>query len=507
METNNFNSTYRKRIDVVQNIIEQKIEPEDNVNIGKILCVNAKAYLDNVEILNGEAYYSGEVVFDVLFTDEQGNIINQTLTSNLQGKIENDTLNANMLPIYKVEVVNVSIQNASASGLRASATVEITLDCLVSDEVCSFDLTNENIKVKQETVNVFTAKNSGSATFNVGEEIEIKGQVNKQLLKTATLSIKDVKSGTGYFTVEGDINFSMCYETGTDENKMIKCVNECLPFKEEIEVDDLTKEQTVEIIASLKPNDVVLTLQSEDETKTIYAFSATVGVKYFVLDKQEKDIVVDAYCTTHNLNLISESFNYTKLIQNICENKNIDCELSLQEDQPRVSKILFVCGENVNITNSYIADEKLLVEGIVNANVVYLNDEENEEICSVMVENPFKVELNEDVDFVENVFVKTTVKDCMCHVKKGKDLELEFNVGIMASVYSTGQESYLKEVELTEELAQNPYSMQIYFAPKDSSIWDISKQLRVSPDIITSQNPNLTFPLENPEQIVYFIQK
>lgn len=507
METNNFNSTYRKRIDVVQNVVEQKIEPENDVNIGKILCVNAKAYLDNVEVLNGEAYYNGEVVFDALFTDEQGNIINQTLNSNLQGKIENDTLNANMLPIYKVEVVNVSIQNASASGLKASATVEITLDCLVNDEISVFDAENDNIKVKQETVSIFTTKNSGSATFNVSDEIEIKGTVNKQLLKTATLTIKDVKSGTGYFTVEGDINFSMCYETGTEENKMIKCINECLPFKEEIEVDDLTKEQTVEIIAGLKPNDVVLTLQTEDETKTIYAFSATVSVKYFVLDKTEKEITVDAYCTTHNLNLISESFNYTKLIQSICESKNVDCELSLQEEQPRISKILFVCGENVNITNSYVLDDKLVVEGIVNANVVYLNDEENEEICSIMVENPFKVELNEDVCYAENVFVKTAIKDCMCHVKKGRDLELEFNIGISANVYLTGQESYLKEVELTEELAQNPYSMQIYFAPQNADIWDISKELRVSSEIITSQNPNLTFPLEKPEQIVYFIQK
>ena len=76
-----------------------------------------------------------------------------------------------------------------------------------------------------------------------------------------------------------------------------------------------------------------------------------------VFSHYEKEITVDAYSLTNNLNLVSESFKYTKSIQSISENKTIDCELLLQDDQKRISKILFVCGENVNVTNAYIQDE------------------------------------------------------------------------------------------------------------------------------------------------------
>ena len=126
MEVNSFVSTIRKRIEVVQNNIEQKFEIDGEENIGKILCVNAEACVDSVEVLNGEAYYNGEVVFDAIVTDEQGNIMNLKEKAVLSGKIENNILNASMLPIYKVEVVNVTIQNPSSKGLKANALIELT---------------------------------------------------------------------------------------------------------------------------------------------------------------------------------------------------------------------------------------------------------------------------------------------------------------------------------------------------------------------------------------------
>ena len=49
--------------------------------------------------------------------------------------------------------------------------------------------------------------------------------------------------------------------------------------------------------------------------------------------------------------------------QEIIESK-IDGSLTLEEDKPRVDKILFVGGNNVSVSNSYIKDGEICIEGI-----------------------------------------------------------------------------------------------------------------------------------------------
>ena len=138
MEISSFNSTYRKKIATVQTVVEQKVDAGDE-NIGKIICVNTNVNLDNIEMLNGEAYYNGIITFDTLYTNEQGNLITNQVSTDLNGKITDETINANMVPVYKAEVANVTINNAQANGFKVSATVEITLQAYVDDQVSSYE--------------------------------------------------------------------------------------------------------------------------------------------------------------------------------------------------------------------------------------------------------------------------------------------------------------------------------------------------------------------------------
>lgn len=506
MEINSFNSTYRKKIAVIQTSVEQKIDAEE-VNIGKIICVNANVNLENIEMLNGEAYYNGIVTFDSIYTDEQGNLIVNQSNTDLNGKITDDTINANMVPVYKAEIVNVTINNATSNGFKVVANIEMTLEAYVDDQVSSYDTSSENIKLKKESINIFNLKANGSSSFNINEQVDIKTNDCKILFKNANICVKDIKSGTGYFTIDGDLHFDTCYELGEDDNKMVKCVSQIIPFKEEIEVQDLTKEDIVNVMTSLRPDDVVITFEPNEDGKSALLINAKIGIKYFVLSHIEREISVDAYSITNNLNLVNESFKYTKCIQSICENKTIDCELTLQEEQKRINKIMFVCGETVNVTNSYIQDDKLAVEGIVSANIVYLSDDDNEEICSAVIENPFKVEIVDDLCKTENIFVKTCIKECTYHAKRGKEISLSFELVIKADIFDTQDGSYLKDVEIAEEYQKSQYSLQIFFAPENSDAWEIGKQLHCDIGDIEKQNPDLQFPLSKQEQIVYFIQK
>ena len=62
----------------------------------------------------------------------------------------------------------------------------------------------------------------------------------------------------------------------------------------------------------------------------------------------------------------------------------------------------------------------------------------------------------------------------------------------------------LEDISEGELLTPKEACLQIYFAKKGNSLWDISKGLQCKPEQILEQNPNINLPLENDEKIVYF---
>lgn len=65
-----------------------------------------------------------------------------------------------------------------------------------------------------------------------------------------------------------------------------------------------------------------------------------------------------------------------------------DGSLTIDQDQPRVDKIMFTFGSGAVVTNSYVADGELTLEGIAKTTVVYLNDELGS-LNAVEIEVPF----------------------------------------------------------------------------------------------------------------------
>ena len=72
METDKITSSYRVNIGEVQKNVEVSMQSDGENNIGKILSSGATAYIDEIEMLNGEASYLGGVVFNLLYKNNNG---------------------------------------------------------------------------------------------------------------------------------------------------------------------------------------------------------------------------------------------------------------------------------------------------------------------------------------------------------------------------------------------------------------------------------------------------
>lgn len=505
METNTISSAYRKKVGVVQTTVEHRLEPETETAIGKILCVNAKPFVESVEVLNGEAHYIGEVLFNVIFTDETGELLTLTDRATINGKIEENTLNAFMQPLFKVEVVDVSIQGATTSEVRVSAVLEVTLDVITSEQIEPFLPESQSVIVKHEPSKVWQTETGGTGKFSVQEEYDLKQNINRVVLQCASLCVKDVTAGTGYFTVEGDVVLKYCLTLG--EEKQPKMFTETIAFKEEIEVEGIKKDDRIETCAFIRYNELTLQVAENGEARNNLSVTVPIVVKYVVLRECEVVIPIDSYSLTHRTNLSTDTYQVGSMSTERYK-EHVEGSMSISEDQPRINKIILASADNLNVTNSYVVENAINIEGVITATVIYLSDDDAETTNSVQVEIPFSLNLNyQGVKEGDGVFAKVEVTDLVSKAKKGKDIELDAELYILANTYNKTQEPYVKDVVLTEEIAQSPYSLQIYLAPAGSTLWDISKHLNVSFDVITEQNKLLEFPLQRAENIVYFKQR
>ena len=181
--------------------------------------------------------------------------------------------------------------------------------------------------------------------------------------------------------------------------------------------------------------------------------------------------------------------------------------LTLGDDRPRVDKIMFVGGNSVVVTNSFLSNGEITIEGIARTSVVYLNDEDSS-LNSVALEVPFVITDKFDVENEGGTLnISAIVCDVDVAVKRGR--ELFYDAKIKAYVnYSCDEVSgVISEVEAVEAYAEKDYGMELVFAKAGQTSWDIAKEARVKEDLLLAQNPEVVFPLQDDEKLVLFYQK
>ena len=125
---------------------------------------------------------------------------------------------------------------------------------------------------------------------------------------------------------------------------------------------------------------------------------------------------------------------------------------------------------------------------------------------TIALEVPFSVKFDVGDMVADQLFVVGHIVDLDAKARKGKEINTSFEIVFTIDSSQTENQFLVKDVELTEQLPKRNYSLALYLAPKGSTLWDVSKHLLTSEDVLTSQNPDVVFPLETATNIVYFKQ-
>ncbi len=496
-ETNKFMVVKKKRLEKSTFSVECNVET--SVEIDKILSVCQSAQADNVEILNGVANYAGHIDLCVLYMTVDGEIGTLNSSCPFTGKFEDDFICVGDRLGIKVDVADYAIDSFGNGNIKLSCVCEQSGILICGREVGCIATGDEDICMKEDEILVNTLVGQARETFAVESEISIKEPVKKVITSDSQVFVKSVESGVDFVSVGGEVVTKILYLTESDRFETGYTTES---FKEEVELAGVTREAVSEAAACVRRSDVKCEVENSDKGVDV---KISIPVELQVTSYLEKNQVVvkDLYSTANDLQVSTESFEMTRQMPCDLFEEKIDGTLTLDEDSPRVDKIMFVGGSNLVVTNAYVKGGEVFVEGVTKTNVVYLNDETSA-LYSVVVEVPFVVSDKTDCEDDAEISVDVVLTDVDVAVKKGREFLFDAKLKITVSKFCQVTGAVISGAQVAEPAPERDCGMELVFASAGQTAWDIAKAIRVREETVIFQNPDLVFPLEKDENVVVF---
>lgn len=469
--------------------------------IAKVYAVSLNVYCDNQEITNGVVSYSGHIDICMIYGLENGDIASAHATHSFSSKFEDESIVNGERAIINLKILDHEIENVSGTDVTVNVVVEQSGVLIQNVDVRNVASNDENVCMKEDEIKIVQFVGSASSMMTEKLQATSREKIKKVLGVESNVLIKNVEAGVNFVSVGGDASARVLY---VDENDKFQTAELYDSFKEEIEIEGVSRESFVEAFAKVNSGDVKVEVE-DDERSSRISLDVPFELTAFAFEEKSINLVSDLFSTKCEIEITSESFDMaSEIFMETIEGK-ASGSLVIDQDQPRVDKILFTFGSDAVVTNSYVADGELTIEGIAKTTVVYLNDEIGT-LSAVEIEVPYVISDKTRATEQSMLLANAVLTDVDVAVKKGRELSFDGKVKANVVVSNDEVSATISEVKEGEPLAEKDYAMELVFAKEGDSLWDIAKMSKVKENLIAEQNPSLSFPLQENNDIVIFYQ-
>ena len=498
-ESNNFKVVKKTRLPKSEFTVDCSVLAEGE--IAKVYAVAINVYDDNQEVTEGVVSYSGHVDVCMIYGLETGEVESACATCPFSSKFESADIVSGEKAIIKIKVVDHSISSVEGNEAKILITLEQTGVLISSAQINSITSVGNDVCAREEEISVVRFIGAGQSQATETLENNNREKVKKVLGAEAVVLIKTIEPGVNFVSVGGDIITKILF---VDDNDKFDSVTLYDSFKEEVEIEGVSRESLVEAYAKINSSQIKVAVEDQEKGSKL---TVTIPFEVSALSYEEITVktIEDLYSLTHEMEISTESFNMSKVLPiEIIEGK-IDGTLTLDENQPRVDKILFTFGNSVELTNSFVENGELTIEGIAKTSVVYLNDDLSS-LNSVELEIPFSISEKTKATEDSLINVDAILTDVDVAVKKGRELFFDAKVKGLVVISDDDVSAVITEAVDGEALPEKDFAMQVIFAKEGDSLWDVAKLNHLKETEIVRQNPGVSFPLQENTDIIVFYQ-
>lgn len=465
------------------------IVPDAKPDVVRILQVNAASALLSAEAGDGRGDFEGVVNVDILYAPEDGEVSINAMKSDMSFKhrIDNQKMRSDcpISAVSDVERVEFQVLNSRKVRIKAILSLEYTQTRERELEIPT-DIEGD-AEMKKSSVTIRKFLGESRKDFDVKESVEVPpGKVSVKQILTVTHGVpeKKFKIVTGKVVLRGMLNISVLY-TGSDNS--VRFMDADIPFTEVMDLDGITEESQCDIDCRVMEIKYEICEDSDGDMR-IVDFDISMQAVIQASEETEIEYIDDCYCIGANTILDRENVQIERAVL-LDKYQNTLREITApKRTDPQITAVYGVKASAV-VSSASVENGKLLVEGKIEAYVLYLTDSAEIPVYSLKKDIPFSYAMDcadakKDMDAV----VKAEVEHISYSINAANEVELRCILGIEAKLIQGISIDLIKEAEVCPVEGDDKKGIVIYFVQTGDTMWDIAKRYHVTMDSITELN-------------------
>ncbi len=473
-------------------LLENEFSLSDSTpDIEKIISTEGKVKINGADVKEGAVNVDGTLTYNIIYRSNDEEIMVSSLSDKIHFTEEVPVAGAKdgMEAQVNAYIDYIEAEQLNEKSYMVKAVVLLDNDVINKHPVNfvsslesdgSFQAKTKNIKYTDEVTVL-------SEEVNINDAVELnKGsdEIAKILKAESEVFITNIDALDEKMLVEGTCKVGFLY---TENNTLNATgyVSEEFPFTHYLEVKNSNDDMLKDINVTL--NEMTYNVaENYDNEKKLIEFNLPFTVNATLYDTVEKNIITDCYSIDCMLNLEADSVNLTSL-KNIV-NKTVKYENNFDVVSGSV-KDIYTVDVSPKISEKRIFDDKYVVDGFLDVNLLYLNGDINK-IDKAYASLPFTASIDlKDNEMSDDITSDVKITKCGAY-RKGSNsviVNCDINVGMKLR----NNEEILVISNITEEdpidRSKMP-SLVFRVVQPGETVWDIAKNYNLSINYLKELN-------------------
>lgn len=481
---------------VAQDLVLSDRSPE----IGKVLSIDGKVNIISTETSEERVIVDGKVTVDIFYSslDDSKGIYKLSSTNNFTQNINLPQSDQDMKSVTNAEIEHIEYEIVSNRKIKVNSIInlESTVYNKESLEIV-VDMKGEDIQLLRDNIEFAEYQGEDKIQSIVKINIDIpqeKDEVSSILKSDINIHRKEITNTEDGIKINASGTIRLMYDTSNED---IHTVDEEFSFETEINGVEIKNNSKHNV--SFKVIDVYESVSENDEgERRKVEIEAVVDSCVKSYNTKNLQSIVDAYSPDEGYELEKINIKSLSFYGEASDSQTIKERINIEDEDETINQIKYINLKPI-VTETKVIDDKVIAEGILETNILYLAEGEKGCIANLEEQIPFKTSIEIEGSKIDMIpIIDVNIEHISFDKISSKEVDLKIILNASAKLLQKKTFELIKnvvEVDVSENIKNMP-TFVIYCIQRDDSLWKVAKRYATTIEDIVNINS-----IENPENI------
>lgn len=467
--------------------------PDTHPDVYKVIMLDTKPSITTKKIVQDKVYVEGLIDYNILYLtkeEDEDVLYNTTYTGKFSNDIQISGAEDNMVCeaecfVEDMECKVVNERKVSVEGvvrLKAEVYKDYNFEVVKDvDDMKDIQMLRNPTSV-DKIVGTATGELIAKSNIKIGTD---KPEVGSIIKRNISINKRKVEVLEDKINVEAFANIELAYR-GKD-TRDICCLNDEVFINKEIDLEGANS--FMDSYTDFEIDGVEIEVKEDDLGENrVVDVEALVKSNTKVMYKKEIEVIEDMYCPEAMLDIKKKDYELNVMHGQTEKEHIVKNNIEIDSTMPKVKEILMTNGK-VCVTDKKLVEDKVMVEGVLNVEVMYKTTDDKEYIYTLKDNIPFDCSIDMPGCKIDMECIVKANLDNIETSMEANTIAVKGIVDLYGRVNYNVHKEFLIGVEPIEDSKpEKKASITIYVVQQGDTLWKIAKRYYTTIENLMSIN-------------------